>query len=241
MEGRILMDIRQYIEMGIPIPIGVSGENNVDSYKFGYGDWASLYGDGVLSINHQRPGDEHPYPCTITTEDFIATWEISATDTQYSGYGRIQVVYMVNGTVKKTMIGNTLIESSLGENIGAVDPIASYIDTMVALKDETYGYKVEAKASADTASQKAQDVLGLTAEATVNNAVGTPSVGVAVTQDGDHKKMSFSFENLKGETGDVNMAAFDINDAQHLIVAWARESETINFALNSNGHLEVTI
>lgn len=196
------MDIRQYIEMGIPIPIGVSGENNIESFKFGYGDWVSLYGDGVLSINHQRPGDEYPYPCTITTEDYIATWEISATDTQYSGQGRIQVVYMVNGIVKKTMIGNTLIESSLGENVAAVDPIASYIDTMVEIKNDTYQYKLEAKASADTASQKAQDVLGLTADATVNNNVGTPSVDVAVTQDGDHKKLSFAFENLKGDTGE---------------------------------------
>jgi hypothetical protein len=99
------------------------------------------------------------------------------------------------------MIGNTLIESSLGENVGAVDPIASYIDTMVDLKNDTYQYKLEAKASADTASQKAQDVLGLTAEASINNAVGIPSVGVSVTQDGDHKKMSFSFENLKGDPG----------------------------------------
>lgn len=195
------MDIRKYIELGIPIPIGVSGENNIESFKFGYGDWASLYGDGVLSINHQRPGDTYPYPCTITTEDFIATWEISATDTQYSGQGRIQVVYMVNGTVKKTMIGNTLIESSLGENVGAVDPISSYIDTMVDIKNDTYQYKLEAEASANTASQKAQDVLGLTAEASINNAVGIPSVGVSVTQDGDHKKMSFSFENLKGDPG----------------------------------------
>ena len=225
------MDIRQYIEKGIPIPIGISGENNVDSYKFGYGDWASLYGDGVLSINHQRPGDENPYPCTITTEDFIATWEITATDTQYSGQGRIQVVYMVNGTVKKTMIGNTLIESSLGENVGAVDPIASYIDTMVALKDETYGYKVEAKASADTASQKAQDVLGLTADATVNNTVGTPSVDVAVTQDGDHKKMSFSFENLKGEPGDVSVEQMNTAIANAVAVeAAARQNGIANEA-----------
>lgn len=209
------MDIRKYIEQGIPIPIGISGENNIESFKFGYGDWASLYGDGVLSINHQRPGDEYPYPCTITTEDYIATWEISATDTQYSGQGRIQVVYMVNGTVKKTMIGNTLIESSLGENVDAVDPISSYIDTMVDIKNDTYQYKLEAKASADTASQKAQDVLGLTADATVNNNVGTPSVDVAVTQDGDHKKMSFSFENLKGDRGDdINpMGAWDSSQA----------------------------
>ena len=187
------MDIRKYLEMGVSLPLGISGENGIESYEFGYGDWASLYGDGVLSINHQRPGDSTPYPVGLTVSGHIAHWNVTAADVQYSGHGRIQVVYMVNGIVKKTMVGTTLIEGSLGENVGADPAIQSYIDTMVAIKDEAYQSMVTAVNAKDVAVQKAADILDLTADASINNEVGTPSVGVSVTQDGDHKKMSFSF------------------------------------------------
>ena len=107
------MDIRRYIEMGIPIPLGRAGESGVTSYKFGYGDYVEDYGDGTLSIMHQRPGDTEPQAVTVTTEDNMATWDITSTDTAYAGTGRLQVKYVADGAVVKTMIGTTIIEPSL--------------------------------------------------------------------------------------------------------------------------------
>lgn len=110
------MDIRQYIEKGIPIPLGVAGEGGINEYKFGYGDWVSQHGSGTIVFKHQRPGDAGPYSCTLTTEDNIATWKVSSTDTQYAGQGYLQVIFTSDNAVKKTMVGRTLIEPSLGES-----------------------------------------------------------------------------------------------------------------------------
>ena len=51
------------------------------------------------------------------------------------------------------------------------------------------------------AAAKEQAILGLTADATVDANVGTPAVQVEVTEEDNHKKMSFAFRNMKGNTG----------------------------------------
>ena len=66
-------------------------------------------------------------------------------------------------------------------------------------------YAEQASHSADDAEESAQSVLGLTADATVDSNVGTPSVSVSVTTESDHKKMSFAFRNLKGVQGDTGV------------------------------------
>ena len=59
-----------------------------------------------------------------------------------------------------------------------------------------------ASQSAEEAEQASQSVLGLTATASVDSSVGTPSVAVTVSESGDHKVMDFAFSNLKGEQGE---------------------------------------
>jgi hypothetical protein len=235
------MDIRTLILNEEPIYLGYSGENGVTEYKVPFGDWAEEFGEGMLSINHRRPGDESPYPVTFTIEEHIATWVVSDTDTQYSGQGRLQITYTVGNVVKKSLIGNTQIEASLGENMAAPDPWMSYIDTVAALKDSAYESMIGAQDAEAGAREQAQSILDLTATASVSNTVGIPNVDVAVTQDGDHKNMDFAFTNLKGETGDVNFCTFEIDENGHLIATWTRENTEIVFSLNNNGHLEVAI
>lgn len=66
-------------------------------------------------------------------------------------------------------------------------------------------YAEQASHSAEDAEESAQSVLGLTADATVDSNVGTPSVSVSVTTESDHKNMSFAFHNLKGVQGDTGV------------------------------------
>ena len=66
-------------------------------------------------------------------------------------------------------------------------------------------YAEQASKSAEDAEKSAQSVLGLTADATVDSNVGTPSVSVSVTTESDHKNMSFAFHNLKGVQGDTGV------------------------------------
>ena len=72
-----------------------------------------------------------------------------------------------------------------------------------------------AQEGAETAQRKAeeaeQEILDLTADATVDANTGTPSVTVEVTETGGHKKMSFIFRNLKGTKGDTGNGISSIN------------------------------
>ena len=185
------MDIRQYIERGFAVPIGINGENGVESYEVGFADWASEYGEGVVSINHQRPGDSLPYPCSVSQYDHKAVWGITNTDVQFSGTGYIQIVYIVNNVVKKTMVGRTIIESSLGENVPVQDPFDSYIDSMVAIKGETYQYMLGAEA----AKEANED---MSATATVQEGYGDPDVEVVKSIVDDHVNLGFNFSGLQG-------------------------------------------
>lgn len=60
-----------------------------------------------------------------------------------------------------------------------------------------------AEAAADRAEDAEGAILNLTASASVNNTVGTPSVNVTVTESGGNKNMAFAFSNLKGAKGDT--------------------------------------
>ena len=115
---------------------------------------------------------------------------------------------------------NTAVEQTAADVVAAgesAEAAANSAETAGQAKDDAVEAKdkaVEAKNAAETAQGKAEDaqraaeqaagsVLGLTADATVDANVGTPSVEVDVTTESDHKNMSFSFHNLKGDRGET--------------------------------------
>jgi hypothetical protein len=97
------------------------------------------------------------------------------------------------------------------------------------------------------AKQAEQSILGLTASASVDNTVGTPSVSVTVTEVDDNKNMDFAFHNLKGDkgdkgdTGNVYYATFEIDPTTGILTMnYDTNYEGAQFQLN-NGYLEVVI
>ena len=74
-------------------------------------------------------------------------------------------------------------------------------------RDDAQGYAESASGSADRAEQAEQSILGLSATAEVDANVGTPSVGVSVSEVGGNKVMAFDFHNLKGEQGETGEPA----------------------------------
>lgn len=64
-----------------------------------------------------------------------------------------------------------------------------------------------------TGAKKTLD-LNITAEGSVDNAVGTPSVEINQSVENNKKKLSFNFKNIKGEKGDIGEKgdAFTYND-----------------------------
>ena len=188
------IDLRKVIQDGRLIPLGISGETGMVDYVFCYGDWAVMYGEGTLSINHQRPGDDAPYPCNVTVEDaHKAVWHVTATDTQYSGMGRLQVVYITDGVVKKTMIGNTVIEPSLGENVASTPAIQSYIDRIVGYMNDIMRSVGEAEDAAEEATAKAGAIENMTVSAEIKEIAGEPTVTVKKTEKDGTFNLHFTF------------------------------------------------
>ena len=83
------------------------------------------------------------------------------------------------------------------------DVAQSYASDASSYASSAQGYASDAQGYAQDAEAAAGSVLGLTADATVDANVGTPSVEVDVTTESDHKNMTFTFKNLKGQPGEA--------------------------------------
>lgn len=145
----------------------------------------------VISINKRaQPSDIEPTP---VQQDVIT-----------------QAIAALNVAVEQTAADVVAAGESAEAAANSAEAAGQAKDDAVEAKDKA----VEAKNAAETAQGKAEDaqraaeqaagsVLGLTADATVDANVGTPSVEVEVTTESDHKNMSFSFHNLKGDRGET--------------------------------------
>lgn len=145
----------------------------------------------VISINKRaQPSDIEPTP---VQQDVIT-----------------QAIAALNTAVDQTAADVVAAGESAQAAANSAEVAGQAEDDAVEAKDKA----VEAKNAAETAQGKAEDaqraaeqaagsVLGLTADATVDANVGTPSVEVEVTTESDHKNMSFSFHNLKGDRGET--------------------------------------
>ena len=181
--------------------------------------WIEEFGPGSVGWMIQRSSDMSGYPLPDTEDGNISTITLTETETQYAGRGVLEVFFVNTGQTEKR-ISQTIsfyIEPSL-QNLDVVpEPWESYIDKVhedAVAAEASAGDAAqsaadalqsarESEASAQRAEAAEQSILDLTAEATVTNTVGTPSVDVTVTEVGGHKDMNFAFRNLKGDKGDT--------------------------------------
>ena len=97
-----------------PIMLGFQGENDALSVRFDVSGWADTYGSGTFSLMNLRPTETVGYPCEVTVQDNIATWEVHTADVALEGYGRCQLSYTVDDTVAKSVQFITFVRSSIG-------------------------------------------------------------------------------------------------------------------------------
>lgn len=183
--------------------IGYEADNAWTPVVIDWTEWAEKEPGGVLTVLLQRNGDANPYPVVLTTDGTVSTWKPSSTDTAVPGFGRLQLKYTVGDVVGHSKVLNVNIGRSLEPATDPPDPYESWLDTLTGLAAETEQNAQAAAESADDARESAESILDLSADATVSNTVGTPSVTVSVTEQSGHKNMSFSFTNLKGQKGDT--------------------------------------
>lgn len=128
------------------IVIGRVGENDAVSIEFDYSEWIAEFGTGTITLNFLRPTEDVPYPVSLTTDEGIATWLVSSTDTAISGVGQAQFVYTVSDVIKKSRVLSAIILKSIGMSGQVPDPYDAWLTEMQEIAQTTIGY-------ADAASQ----------------------------------------------------------------------------------------
>ena len=168
-----------------PITIGRRGENLARCIVFDISAWRETFGDGQVELLHQRNEDESPYPCAITIEGDDVIWEINSGDTAKEGSGRCELRYMVDETLAKSAIYQTVVETAINDGEAEPpEPQQPWVEQVL-----------EAKADAEKAADKAEEAAKRAEEAGgggtggENGATFTPQV----TEDG-----TLSWENDKG-------------------------------------------
>ena len=133
----------------LSIFVGYERENDARGVAFDYSAWTEQYGDGVLQLLVQRPGDADPYPVVLTAgEDGTAVWSPSATDTAAKGWVEIQLIFMVGSVVAKTAVLQALVDRSLTAGSTPPDPYETWLETLTELGSE-------AQQAAETAEHQA--------------------------------------------------------------------------------------
>ena len=121
----------------LSIFVGYERENDARGVAFDYSAWTEQYGDGVLQLLVQRPGDADPYPVVLTAgEDGTAVWSPSATDTAAKGWVEIQLIFMVGSVVAKTAVLQALVDRSLTAGSTPPDPYETWLETLTELAEQ---------------------------------------------------------------------------------------------------------
>lgn len=121
----------------LSIFVGYERENDARGVAFDYSAWTEQYGDGVLQLLVQRPGDADPYPVVLTAgEDGTAVWSPSTTDTAAKGWVEIQLIFMVGSVVAKTAVLQALVDRSLTAGSTPPDPYETWLETLTELAEQ---------------------------------------------------------------------------------------------------------
>lgn len=106
------------------IPLGRKGENYALKVRFPVDNWAETYGDGGnFSVLNQRNGDRYSYAASITMENSIENeqektyvcWNVTRRDTAFAGDGRVELLYLIDGAVAKSVIYSTTVEDAIDD------------------------------------------------------------------------------------------------------------------------------
>ena len=139
------------------INLGRQGENDITEIVFDYSGLVEEYGEGTLSCIVQRKKTDDPYPTILTVDNHMATWMVSSVDTSYAGTGKIQLSYMVDEQIKKSIIYKTKVEPSiLPTSEEPPEPIKNYLDQMVEIGTQVHADAESVSGLVDEISETAE-------------------------------------------------------------------------------------
>lgn len=178
-----------YIDNQGKIQLGRQGESGVLQVVFVR---AVAVDGGEWTLLHRRSADEEPYPVPLSMSDTGGVWEVTASDTAYSGYGEAQLICATEGgKILKSYIFHTVVEKSLQTRETAPDPANPwYLEILDRLNNKEAPTAEEISAvfalsgeDAETV-QAALDLLSAKLEAAGSGTVKSVN-GVEPDEDGD--------------------------------------------------------
>lgn len=146
--------------------IGRFAENDAVKIQFDFSAWQETYGEASVSLIAKRCGDSYPYPIVITSEENIATWVVSNTDTSKCGIGYAELGYSnQSGMLAKSALLMIEVVKTLSDAGDPPDPYDSWIDDMTDLFNEYKEYMDNAIEHADAALEEATEAVEQAQEA----------------------------------------------------------------------------
>ena len=173
-----------------PITLCKQGEYGL-VVEYDFSRWVEKFGAGTVGWTIRRSRDASAYMLPNEVDGTVTRITLTETESQYAGVGALEVFFINTGETQKRISKKFVFEviSSL-QNIS--DPPKEWKSYVDAVHEDAL-----------KAEEASQSILDLTASATVDSFVGTPSVSVEVTTEDDHKNMAFAFSNMKGEQGET--------------------------------------
>lgn len=146
--------------LGEDIQLGRRGENLATCVTFDVSEWLKE-GEGSVHLLHQRNGDEQPYPCAITVENGVVTWEIGEADVAVAGRGKAELQYKRGDVCIKSAIFTTSTQRSLGtaKDLQTPAPIEGWVNKVLTSGARAEQAAKEALKAAEEARKAAQEII----------------------------------------------------------------------------------
>lgn len=129
------------------IILGRQGENLVTDIIFDFSAWLEEFGEGTISLIHQRAHDAAPYPVLLDVIGTRALWHVRNSDTRDFGLGFCELQYIVGDQLAKSRTYDTQTARALGTaSETPPEPWEGWVEAVLAAADR-------AEAAADRAEQ----------------------------------------------------------------------------------------
>ena len=146
--------------------LGRSGENLARTVKIDVSEWLDRWPGASIHILHRPRGSEGYYIADTTLEGGMLTWVITAADVAAPGRGRLEIRATEGETIKKSMIGVSIVDASLtGNATEPPDPQKPWVDSVLAAAATVETSADRAEQAADRAEQASANAERATAKA----------------------------------------------------------------------------
>lgn len=135
-------------EENVDIALGRQGENQVVTVQFDVSGWEEDYGSGEFFLLCERSKDTAAYPCTITKDGDTINWVVNSADVYYCGHGKVQLMYIVNSAIARSIIYYTVVLPSLDAG-DMPEPIPEWIQTVMDYKLDSEAYALGTRNGVD--------------------------------------------------------------------------------------------